>query len=187
MLDRADVTLLVMVLIVLAASHFFARLRARRHAALAQKYRLYKVRDDLVYLVASGVVREDDPVFREFYEATNYFINATDSINLRGLLSAIREARKRGIDPAATRKRAEVHDALKHRDGKVAEAVGHFYRAMTEVLLENSWLVRTVARNKLAARIVQGCARATIWFSRRAAQREAYLFYQDYVRAADAV
>src|SRR5207244_6657296 len=98
--------------------------------ARVRKYRLYRVRDDLVYLVASGKLREDDFVFQTFYRAANHFVRATDTINLKTVVNALLEARRRGIDPAVEDQWTRIARELKSIDKEVAMTVMGFYRAM---------------------------------------------------------
>src|SRR5437899_2928336 len=111
MMDRADLVLLAVVALVLVAGLIATHTTLRKDAARVQKYRLFKVRDALIYLVASGKLKEEDFIFEEFYRASNYFVRATDVINLKTLVGALLEARSKGIDPAVEEASKRVHRA----------------------------------------------------------------------------
>src|SRR5881409_3854540 len=147
MIDRADLLLLAAVAIVLIVGLAATHVTLKKDGARVQKYRLFKVRDDLIYLVAAGKLNEDDFIFQEFYRASNYFVQATDLINVKTLVSALLEARRKGIDPAVEDAWRRVYRELQGRDPEVTKAVAGFYRAMTEILLENSWFVRMVVHH----------------------------------------
>ena len=63
-------------------AHWQARRLFRRQDAIVQKYKLYRVRDRLICLVASHDISEEDFVFRYFYEAVTFVIKRTDTLNL---------------------------------------------------------------------------------------------------------
>ena len=64
MLSHADIALLGMVAIIVLVSILASHLKLRRAAAEIQKYPLFKVRDELIYLVGSGTLKEDNYVFQ---------------------------------------------------------------------------------------------------------------------------
>ena len=74
MMDQADIALLIAVALILLASILVAKSALRRDSWKTQKYKLFCVRDNLIYLVASGKLNEDDLVFQRFYKAVNHFI-----------------------------------------------------------------------------------------------------------------
>ena len=183
MLDRADVTLLTIILLVFVASSFYTYIVLKRDATRLQKYKLYKVRDDLIYLVAVGKLNKDDFVFESFYNASNHLVKAVEHINLASLVRAIKEARQRGLDPAAENKLQQIHRALQTKDREVINAVNGFYRAVTEILIENSLLLQVIVKCHPVARIVNELAGWTKSIKFRPIQRDAYRFYQDYSQA----
>lgn len=104
MIDNADIAMLGIVAIILLASILVTKIAIRRDGWKLQKYKLYAVRDNLIYLVATNKLKEDDFVFQRFYKAVNYFIDANDKINLHHFVSAAEKARRKGIDPAEEKK-----------------------------------------------------------------------------------
>ena len=94
MIDNADIAMLGIVAIILLASILVTKIAIRRDGWKLQKYKLYAVRDNLIYLVATNKLKEDDFVFQRFYKAVNYFIDANDKINLHHFVSAVEKAAK---------------------------------------------------------------------------------------------
>ena len=187
MLDSADVTLLGVLCLILFVSEIRARAVLRRDASRVQKYKLYKVRDDLIYLVATGKLQESDFVFESFYRAVNHFIKAAKDINLAVFVAAVQEARQKGLDPAEENKWKEIRKALESKDAEVRSAVIAFYHAVLEILVENSFLLRIMVRFKPVG---EQLAKFGGWIRRigiRQTQRRAYRYYRDYARAAGAV
>jgi len=186
MLDKADLTLLSIVGLVLVGSYLHSRFLLKIDAAKVQKYRLYKVRDELIFLVASGLLNEDDFVFTYFYRTVHLLIKSSDLLNLRSLLAVLRKAKQEGIDPAATEIQAKIARELASKDPRVSDVVRAFYQAIVEIILENSLIIRTLANQPsltwLLGRVgdLASRLRNRVWRN----QREAYDVYIAYNRAA---
>jgi hypothetical protein len=142
MLDRADIALLLIVGLVLFVSRLVTTCKLRRDWAKVQKYRLYKVRDELIMLVAKGLVREDEFIFENFYRATSFYIKKTNTITLSTFIAAVMDAEKTGLDLATRERVKRVHEALKSKDPRVGRAISEFYQTILEILLENSPTLR---------------------------------------------
>jgi hypothetical protein len=71
--------------VALIAMYFVFRLTLRKKACFA----MYAVRDDLVYLVASGKLDEDGRVFRHYYDRVNAILSAAPNIGLDNMLETI--------------------------------------------------------------------------------------------------
>jgi hypothetical protein len=141
MLETADIALLSVVGIELFAFGLWSWLFSiRREKAIAQKYQFYKVRDDLVYLVAEEKLSEDEELFQLFYGFTNHLIKTTKkTLSLKAILRAIATAEE---DPAEEQRLQRVLEELKSKDPEVVQTVDSLFRAITEVLLENSVSLR---------------------------------------------
>ena len=142
MIDNADLILLFLVAVVLAVGVICAHVALRMDAGRVQKYRLYRVRDEFIYLVASGKLREDEFLFQEFYKSINHFISYTDSITFGTFVRAIQSARQNGLDPATDEKVLRLRKELRLKDQAVNDVVGGFFKAMLDILVENSLLLR---------------------------------------------
>lgn len=183
MIDNADIAMLGIVAIILLASILVTKIAIRRDGWKLQKYKLYAVRDNLIYLVATNKLKEDDFVFQRFYKAVNYFIDANDKINLHHFVSAAEKARRKGIDPAEEKNFREIHSALKTMGPEVNEVANQFYSAMLEILIENSFLLRVVMKCSSLSAVVKILANS---IAPRHTNRAALQFYDDYSRAAAA-
>jgi hypothetical protein len=60
--------------------------RFRNQAAITRKYRYFAIRDELIYLVASDHMSEDDFVFQQFYNAVNFLITNYKTLTLGSFL-----------------------------------------------------------------------------------------------------
>jgi len=155
----------------------------RREGKIVQTYKLYKVRDDFVYLVAQGKLQERDRLFQSFYRASNFFIQHTNHITLKSLVAAFRDARERKLDPAEKENWKQIHEELQHQDQAVVTVAQEFYQALLDILLENSFLLRFISRYKWAHDALRWFAGMTEHFRYAPPQRQAYIYYRDYARA----
>ena len=146
MIDGADIVLLGTVCLLLLGSRRNAERTLRRDAVTVQKYRLYKVRDELVYLVAIGKLREADFIFQTLYKSTNYLINETKSITLKAWINTLDKGRKKGLDPTAQKIKVKLEKELVRLDNDeaVVRALASFGQAMNEILVDNSWVLRNI-------------------------------------------
>ncbi|MCH8994265.1 MAG: hypothetical protein IH959_04775 [Chloroflexi bacterium] len=179
--DRADAVLLTATLLVLGSSIWAARVSLARDAWKVQKYRLYEVRDNLIYLTVIGKLNESDFVFQEFYGATNHFINYSERINLDSLIRAARAAREKGLDPAEKDKLDRLRAALQSCDEDVRKVANSFYLALLEIMIENSLPLRMIDRRNAKPTTFRIIAQS---MDPRPNSRAAYQFYSDYSAAA---
>jgi hypothetical protein len=179
--DSADIALLIAIAMVLCASRSYAAWILRQDAAKAQRYNLYRVRDNLVYLVATGKLSESDLIFQTFYKAANYYSSSVDKITLSRLVNRIIEARAQGLDPSENKKMEVIRAALEHQDKEVVDVVRDFYESMMAILIQNSPFLKIVFGvhfiRSLLGKLAEVNKRITM-------HRRAYWFYQDYSRAA---
>jgi hypothetical protein len=188
MLDQADIALLSACFFILAISLWCAFRALKRDSWAVQKYKLFKVRDELIYLVATGKLPEDDLIFNRFYKASTFFIEHSNEINLVNWIAAAEQARKKGLDPAERANYNEIQKRLKHASPEVKKAANDFYEAFLLILVENSLVLRLISRfNSMAAAFKFVASIMAPLPSRTAQTRKAALeFYCDYRRAAAA-
>jgi hypothetical protein len=148
--DRADIGLLALVILVLAVAALLNYRTLRRDKAAVQKYRLYEVRDDFVYLVAQGKLSEDGFLFQKFYGAINNLIEETDKgLSLKSFLKALEGLQQKGLDPAEPNGLQQIGEELKKtNDADVAHAVISFFQATFGIISANSIAVRSVRKWK---------------------------------------
>jgi len=111
-------------------------------------FALYKVRDDLVCLVAEGKLREDSAVFEHYYERANTFLAAAPNVGFDHMLEALIAMRKnrdfkQGIQ-AAKKKIAEIQKLPEMQDEEVRKVISDYYAAVAQVMIAHSSLSRFV-------------------------------------------
>lgn len=130
----------------------------RKEGKIVQTYKLYKVRDELIFLVAQEKLKEQDLLFQKFYSAINFFIQHSNHITLTSLVSAFRDARKKKLDPAESENWEKIHESLQRQDEEVVRVVYEFYQALFSILEENSFLLRLISRYSWIAAGLRGKA-----------------------------
>jgi hypothetical protein len=185
MLERADYPLLVAIAAALLISAYFAHKSASRHRSKAQKYRLFKVRDELVYLVATEQLSCDEPVFNLMYGAVNSYLQDLSRISLTSFVRALERGRQKGIDPAADEEVEQLQHELERKPPEVQRVVLEFYQSVVVILYENSRILRLLLKFDLLLRLIKACRR---WFGPKDGPRPtplvAYAYHRDYKKAA---
>jgi hypothetical protein len=98
------------------------------------KYRLYALRDRLIFLLANGKLSEQSLVFEAFYEALVMSIGLTTELNVYGLIQASVAAKT-----AIQKQKAErLQDAIDHSDPAVRAFVNEFAAVMMDIMMKNS-------------------------------------------------
>ena len=160
MIDSTDPFFMALAAVMLAVFILVQRRKASLHRAEALKYRLYKVRDDMIYLRLSGQLEENDIVYRFFYSAADSALNMIDHIHLKNFVMALESIRRDGIDPAEARNVEAIEASLQSKDPEVREAVDGFYRAIIEILwaksLQLQILTHLIAADMPVKPIVRG-------------------------------
>jgi hypothetical protein len=159
-----------------------ARVIFSREDKRIQKYALFKVRDDLIHLVAEEKLREDGFVFAHFYRTIDFFIRHADQLSLKSVVGALRQAQERGLDPAESQELKRIQQELNLECPEVREVVSEFYGTMMQILMENSFVLRFVV-NHAGMWLVINDARRLIG-SMFSTERQAYAFYKAYRNAA---
>ena len=121
--------------------------RAKR--AVQNKFRLYSVRDQLVHLVATDQLKEDDWLFDVYYTAINGIVRHQEKFTLYALVKSMRAATHTSESREFANKLRQ--ELLKYENRDVKKTIASFYSAMLEIVLENSFSLRSVKRvGKLA-------------------------------------
>jgi autonomous glycyl radical cofactor GrcA len=136
-------TFFIFVGLLIAGTLFFAKKKVLRKAAC---FRLYKVRDDLVCLVAEEKLNEDSRVFQYYYKRTNNLLNHAPNIGLDDLLESIFLIKRNGnLEKAVQKVKKEADDisSLKElKDPEVRAVVVDYYNASREMILAHSSIFR---------------------------------------------
>jgi len=185
--DFADIGLIGIITVPLLVALCGLRIALRGQFMRVRKYPLFKVRDDLVYLVATDKLRESDFIFRSFDKAVTYWIQDAEDIHLRSLL----EARLKGLDPAEQARFEKIIKALETRDPEVRMVVHEFYTSMLRILRQNSRVTLFVLSHaglpilKVVVSVLQRIATAIERRSHKRRRRplKAYAIYRDYSHA----
>lgn len=135
--------LLIHAVIFLAfAVFFYSRLiRAQR---LRSIYGLYKVRDDLVYLVASDVVAETDPVFTFYYKRVNAILSMAPNVGIDDILHNMLTSGN-DIERALAKAKKDVDRVLAHETAQkkeVSEIIERYYKGVKVMMLSHSSIFR---------------------------------------------
>ena len=115
--------------VMLALGLSLLQAREERH-----KYRLYAVRDKLVYLVASGQLSETSTVFKVFYRAMNTYAAAIDSLTIVSFFKASLAARTE----LEKENQQRLSAALKNASPEVQAVIDEFTRVVMDALRYNS-------------------------------------------------
>lgn len=178
-----DIALLGTVAVELSAFGLYNKARIRREEASAQKYRLYKVRDDLVYLVAIEKLSEDEELFELFYGFTNHLIKTTkQTLSLKTFMEALTTAEE---DPAEEEQLQRVISELKRKDAEVVQTIDSLFSAVTEILLENSYTLRLAYGLNSFWSSTTELLRP--WVDRLLPEPDAYRIYRQYSRASQLI
>ncbi|MGA2591611.1 MAG: hypothetical protein ABSH32_16955 [Bryobacteraceae bacterium] len=104
------------------------------------KFRLYAVRDKLLYLKATGLIRDDSLVFKVFYRAMNTYVSQLDSLTMVSFLRAAHAA-KTELEKA---NRERLIEEWVHSPMEVQEAINDFINLVMEALRYNSPMLHIV-------------------------------------------
>ena len=93
------------------------------------------------------------------------------------------EVRRKGLDPAQQEKLDRINRELKRKDKEVVTVVHDYYRTITEILVENSWILRCLIRSETFRRFLRWLAGDVQSGDK---YRSAYRFYREYSKALQA-
>lgn len=119
------------------------------------RYKLYKIRDDLIYLIAKGSISENDFIYQTFYEMTNTYINQIHKFNLRQINKAMQEAKEKGYLKEIQEFTQKIISELNTKDSEVKHVVIQFFVTMLEILRRNSLALRILIRYMVIYRLAR--------------------------------
>jgi hypothetical protein len=183
MIHAINIYALMLGIVGVAVLNVRARALFSRADAQIQKYKLFRIRDKLIHLVAEETLREEDFVFEFFYRAIDFFIRHTDQVNLKSVVQALRQAQERGLDPTAAQELERVQRELSRATPEAREVVWDFYATIMQILVENSIVIRLIAKHPNTWRAVNEFRRLIgRVFS---TEQQAYGFYKAYKNAVN--
>jgi hypothetical protein len=141
----------------------------------ADRSKLYKIRDDLIFLVAKGTIEEEDFIFKTLYEWTNTYLQHIPRFTLKEINKAMEEAKEKGylkeIDELMERE-------LANKENEVKEVTQEFFWTMCEILVRNSLTIRLLVKYRFTRFVQAIVERGRILQSLLKAQESGYRNYQ---------
>lgn len=122
------------------------------------RYRLYKIRDDLIFLVAKGAIDEQDFIYKTFYEWINTYIEDIHRFTLKEINKAMQEAREKGYLKEIHEFTEKVQRELAGKDKEVKDVTQEFFETMRYILIRNSITIRLLVRYRFT-KFVRGFIR----------------------------
>lgn len=109
-------------------------------------FKMYKVRDEFVYLVASDVMTETDPVFSYYYKRINSILAMAPNIGIDDVLHAMFNNTS-DIDKAIEKARKEAEKIMASSSAKnddVRRAMESYYVCINHMVLSHSSILRII-------------------------------------------
>lgn len=143
----ANIEILNYIIITIGAVFFYHK--AIDAIRLKAQYKLYAVRDELIYLVASGSLREEDAVFNFYYKRINALLAQTPNVGLDDLLQYIFNYKNNNNDfekqiLKAKKDADEILDNPSMKKEEVRIAIAQYYLALNDLILAHSSITRMV-------------------------------------------
>jgi len=133
---------IIAVAIAVAYSMYIKTLRIR------SSFNLYRVRDQFVYLVASGVLEEDDPVFKYYYERINLLLKLSPNVGVDDILQTLMQQYKKSPEKfneyvsKAKSKADRLSEEPSFQNVEVKAAVVAYFQAIKLLVLCHSSVLR---------------------------------------------
>ena len=108
------------------------------------KFRLFAVRDQFIFLVAEGKLAEDGWLFQTFYNSINAIVSEQHRFTFRQLLKVMRSEANNAQSKDFVAELSKRLDGYSYPEPR--RAVGAFYMAMFEIVIENSLTLRLARR-----------------------------------------
>lgn len=106
---------------------------------------MYASRDEFVLLVAKGILKEDDPVFRHFYNRINDILLLAPNVGLQNVLETMLNSSKADFEAKKARYERVVNDVLESESAKIPEvdrAIRNYYRSVVVMMQSHSDTVK---------------------------------------------
>ena len=101
--------------------------------------------------MAENHVKEDDWIFQEFYRSVNRIVHKQHEYRL---MTLVRVMRDEAVVKEAGEFLQKLRDELDNSDPEVRMAVESFYRAILEIVVDNSLLIRLMLKYRKVMRPV---------------------------------
>ena len=103
------------------------------------RYKFFAIRDELIRLVATGKLKEDEFLFAFFYQTINGIITHTHLVNLTTL---VRSQLELAESPVRKQLVERMISEIEKKDAEIKKVVDNFYYAMAITLHKNSLLLQ---------------------------------------------
>jgi len=103
-----------------------------------EKFRLYAIRDRLVYLSATGELPQGNMVFRVFYQAVNISISEANTLTVSSLIRASVKAKT----ALQQEKQEKLMESIQRASPEVRSVVEDFAVVMRDIVYSNSFGLR---------------------------------------------
>jgi hypothetical protein len=169
LLIQATMSLVVLV-------YLFVLLLKRREER--DQFKLYAIRDKIIYLAATGELSQDGMIFKVFYSAVNASISEASKLTVASLIHASMKAK----DAVEGAKRERLMEAIQRSSPGTREAVEEFVTTMMDIVYSNSLTLRAFV---FCIRLVRGLATSlagglrTAVGMRRPQAYETYIYWRD--------
>lgn len=133
---------IIAIAIAVAYSMYIKTLRLR------STFSLYKVRDQFVYLVASGVLTEDDPVFKYYYERINLLLKLSPNVGVDDIIQVMLQQYKKSPErfnelvSQAKAKADKLSEEPSFSHDQAKQAVRDYYQSIKLMVLCHSSMLR---------------------------------------------
>ena len=157
----------------------FYRIIYKKGRQDANRYRLFKVRDDLIFLVAKGTINENDFIFRTFYDMANTYIQHIHRFNLREINKAMSKTKEKNSLDKTHEFVARIEQELEHKDREVRNVIEEFLETMLYILMRNSLSLRFIIKMSIKCTFIEPVIKKLKAFTRIfAVQEVAFRNYQ---------
>jgi hypothetical protein len=123
--------------------YYYRYILAQRENA---SFELYKVRDELVYLVASDKMKETDAVFSYYYKRVNAILSMTPKVGIDDVLTALYNNPK-SFEKALKQSKKETEKILKTnlaQDNEVKKVIEAYYVGIKHLVLSHSSILKVI-------------------------------------------
>lgn len=98
------------------------------------RYGLYKVRDDLIYYVATGKLNEESPIFNYYYNFINEVINNRYNLKVENFIKILLSGQDSHQSEELLK---EIKQELSKQNNDVHDTIIEFYFVMTRIIYTN--------------------------------------------------
>jgi hypothetical protein len=123
--------------------YYYRYILAQRENA---SFELYKVRDELVYLVASDKMKETDAIFSYYYKRVNAILSMTPKVGIDDVLTALYNNPK-SFEKALKQSKKETENILKTnlaQDNEVKKVIEAYYVGIKHLVLSHSSILKVI-------------------------------------------